>query len=158
MISRRRRTGTGRRGEAGLALVEFALIVPLLMMLLVGAVETGRYMYYSILVGNAARAGVQYGSLSYFNANDSAGISAAAKADGQNVSGLTATGGLVCSCWNGSGAAPLDCSKQSCPLAGYDRLVYVQVTASMQLSPLFSYPGLPSTYTISRQATMRVEQ
>lgn len=147
-----------RRGEAGLALVEFALVVPMLMLLLVGSIETGRFMYYSILVGNAARAGVQYGSLSLTNANDNTGINAAATNDGQNASGLSASGGLVCSCWNGTAAIPTDCSQQSCSLAGYNRIVYVQVTATMTLTPLFNYPGLPSSYNLTRQAVMRVQQ
>ena len=47
-------------GQRGVALVEFALVVPLLALLLVGIIEIGRFAYFSIAVANAARAGVQY--------------------------------------------------------------------------------------------------
>lgn len=151
--SRRKRASA----QAGVALVEFALVVPLLMLLLLGGIETGRFAYFSILVGNAARAGVQYGSQSLLTAGDSAGMKAAAEADGQNVPGLTATSaGLVCSCWNGTAASALpDCTPGSCPL-GSHRVVYVQVTVTGTMNPLFQYPGLPSSYAVTRQAIMRV--
>lgn len=46
----------GRQGnEAGQALVELALAVPLLFMLLIGAVEFARVVYAAIEVSNAAR-------------------------------------------------------------------------------------------------------
>jgi len=46
----------------GQAAVELALSVPLLLMMFLVVVETGRAFYIAISVSNAARAGVQYGS------------------------------------------------------------------------------------------------
>ena len=48
----------------GQASVELALSLPLLLMMFLVVVETGRAFYIAISVGNAARAGVQYGSQS----------------------------------------------------------------------------------------------
>lgn len=137
-----------RRSEGGAALVEFAVILPVLAILLMGIVDFGRYMYDSILAANAARAGVEYGAQNQVTAADSAGQEAAALADAQNISGLTATpkppfcmaGGVVVVCGT-SGAS-----------------YYVEVTTTGTWSPIVKWPGLPATVTVSGSATMRVEQ
>lgn len=149
-----------RSSQAGLALIEFAIVIPMLVLLVVGLIETGRFMYLSIMVGNAARAGVQYGAQSVVTMGDTSGMRRAALNDGQNISGLSITSaGTVCACWNESAEsspAP-SCSTISCP-TGYHRVVYVQVTAAGSFSPLVRYPILPSSYSITKQAIMRVSQ
>jgi Flp pilus assembly protein TadG len=148
-----------RHGERGLALVELALVTPLLMLLLVGLIEIGRFAYLSILVGNAAQAGAQYGAGNLTTALDVSGMENAALNDGQNVPGLTVASpapSAVCHCYNGTTTTTIACSQTSCPLAGYHRNVYVQVTAHGSFTPLFNYPGLPSALSVSRTVTMRV--
>jgi Flp pilus assembly protein TadG len=142
-----------KRSESGLALVEFAMLVPLLSLLLIGIVELGRFTYYSILVGNAAHAGVQYGAQSLVAADDSAGMQTAALNDGQRVSGLTAVASHFCQCADGSSST---CKSTDC--SSTHRLTYVQVTAAGTLAPLFRYPGLPTSYNLSKTAVMLVVQ
>lgn len=147
--------------QAGLAMVEFAIALPLLMIILIGLIETGRFMYFSVLVGNAAHAGAQYGAQS--GLNTTAGMQTAAKNDGQNVSGLSASATYVCTCWNGTTANPdppttAACSTTVCPLSGYHAVSYAQVTATGSFTPMFHYPGLPTAYSISRTSTMRISQ
>lgn len=146
-------------GQRGMALVELAIVTPLLMLLLVGIIEVGRFAYFSILVGNAAQAGAQYGAGSLTNALDVSGMQTAALNDGQNIPGLTAASpapSSFCQCYNGTTATTLSCSQTSCPLAGYHRNVYVQVTTHGTFAPLFRYPGLPAGLTVTRTVTMRV--
>ncbi len=50
----RRRT-TGRRSESGAAAVEFALVLPMVMVLLLGMLEYGWYFYTAQSVSSAAR-------------------------------------------------------------------------------------------------------
>ena len=50
------------------------LITPLLLLLLIGVIEFGRFAYLGILVGNAARAGAAYGAQSLAQSADTAGI------------------------------------------------------------------------------------
>jgi Flp pilus assembly protein TadG len=47
----------------GQALVEFALVLPLLLLLLIGAIEFGRLFFIKIALTNAAREGAYYLSL-----------------------------------------------------------------------------------------------
>lgn len=55
---------TGKSGENGMALVEFALIVPFLVILLAGVLEFGRVLDAWVIVTNAAREGARYAALS----------------------------------------------------------------------------------------------
>jgi Flp pilus assembly protein TadG len=49
-----------KRSESGQALIEFALIMPLLFLLIVNVVNFGQFFYDWISVSNSARSGVQY--------------------------------------------------------------------------------------------------
>ena len=141
------------RCENGQSLLEFALVAPVIMLLLVGAVEIGRVFYMTILVNNAARAGAQYGAQNLATAADPTGMQNAALADGQNITGLSANASHFCSCADGSSSTcqPSDCS-------GTHRLVYVKVNTTGVFQPLLHYPGFPSSYTVNGQAVMRVAQ
>jgi Flp pilus assembly protein TadG len=44
--------------RSGQSVAEMALLTPLLLLMLVGTIEIGRFAYYGIEVSNAARAGV----------------------------------------------------------------------------------------------------
>ncbi|HET7815125.1 MAG TPA: TadE/TadG family type IV pilus assembly protein [Candidatus Baltobacteraceae bacterium] len=149
-----------RRGERGVALAEFALLLPLFMLLLLGLIEIGRLFYFTIQVGNAAHAGAQYASLS--QTNTAASARAAALADGANSidPAMNATAQNVCSCWNPvtkteTAPAPATCSGHC--TAGY-RITYAQVTVTGTINSLFNYSalGIPTSWNVSRTALMRV--
>lgn len=139
--------------------MELALLTPLFLLLVVGAIEIGRYAARAIEVGNAARAGAAYGVQDHFAAADLPGVTAAACQDfqGQNTCGLTVTKAYVCQCDN-SGTVdptPIDCTTGSCTAPSRE-VVSLQVTASGSFNALFTYPGIPSPITVSRTATMRI--
>jgi Flp pilus assembly protein TadG len=81
--------------QSGQTLVEMAFLAPILILLLLGVIEIGRYTYIAILVGNAARAGAEYAIQGNAQVAYGPGIIAAAKTDfqnnGQNASTLTVT-------------------------------------------------------------------
>ncbi len=56
---------TQRRGTAA---VEFAVILPILVTVLLGATDFGRFSYSAIAVANAARSGAAYGIMTPFDA------------------------------------------------------------------------------------------
>ncbi|MHB1135062.1 MAG: TadE/TadG family type IV pilus assembly protein [Chloroflexota bacterium] len=60
MTSGTKRPDGKRRTQRGQSMVETALILPLLLMLVLGAVDLGRAFYYSAAVRNATRVGAQY--------------------------------------------------------------------------------------------------
>lgn len=145
-----------KRDELGQALVELALMFPIFILLLVGAAEFGRLAYAAIEVSNAARAGASYGSQSHITASDFPNIELAATQDAANVSGVTATAADSCACSTG-GAITCSTALTTCPSPA--RIIeYVQVNTSGTIDPLFHYPGLPTTFTLTGQSIMRVDQ
>ena len=50
-----------RKSEQGQELVEFALVLPLLLLILFGAVDLGRVFHAQITIANAARVGARFG-------------------------------------------------------------------------------------------------
>lgn len=153
-----RRSGHSQRG---VALVEFALVVPLLALLLVGIIEIGRFAYFSIAVANAARAGAQYGSYDISRAVDKTGMQNAATADGSNnISNIQATANDVCTCWNSSTGteSPYPPTHTQCgsTCTGARNVTYVEVDTTGSFAPMFSYPLFPSSFSVSSKAVMRV--
>ncbi len=162
------------RKQSGQALVEFAFVLPLLLVLLLGVIEIGRYAYISILVGNAAHAGAAYGAQGNGYSSDQTGIKNAADYDfagatsgstntnGQQVSQLTVSSTVSCGCDTAGTITTYGCTvlnSGNCPLLGSPSgnwVINVNVTASGTFNSLFSFPGIPSSIAISRTATIRV--
>ncbi|HET9099687.1 MAG TPA: TadE/TadG family type IV pilus assembly protein [Acidobacteriaceae bacterium] len=148
--------GAGKRSDTGQSLVELALMFPIFILLLVGAAEFGRLAYAAIEVSNAARAGASYGSLSHITASDFTNIELVATTDAANLTGVTATATNFCACSTG-GTITCSTALTSCPSPA--RIIeYVQVNTSASFDPLFHLPGIPTTFPLSGQAIMRVEQ
>jgi Flp pilus assembly protein TadG len=132
-----------------------ALLTPILLLLLVGAIEIGRFAYYGIEASNAARAGVQYGAQSLADSKDLAGITLAARNDAPEISRLSVSSEDRCACSN-SPSSFVGCPARNCS-SGHP-LVFLEVDTTAQIQPLFHYPGLPSTFAATGKAIMRVAQ
>jgi len=136
------------RSEEGAALVELAFVLPVLLLLLLGIIDYGRYAYDAIVASNAARAGVEYGAQNLVTASDMTGQQNAALGDAQNLAGLTASPSpTFCM----SGGAVVACTTSG---ASY----YVEVTTTGVFKPWVKWPLLPATVTVDGSATMRVEE
>ncbi len=148
--------------QDGNALVEFALLVPFMILLVAGIIEIGRFAYFNIIVANAARAGAQYGAQSGATAIDDSGMIAAAVNDGNNngvgsIASPAPTATQFCSYWN-TATQTLSSNSSCAQTTGTQVLVrYVAVTVNGQASTLFRYPFIPHTITLSSTATMRVK-
>ena len=146
------------RAESGASLVEFAVFAPLFAFLLVGLIEIGRFMFFSILAANAARAGAQYGAQDLTTAYDTNGITSAAAQDGQNLSNWTAPGGGItvqqlCAV---NGAAPAPCATSGNAGPPQNTIYYVRVQVTGVFQTLLNYPGIPNNVPISGGSMMRV--
>lgn len=154
------RCGASLAEDRGTSVLEMALLTPLLLLLLLGIIEIGRYAELSILVQNAARAGAQYAAENVVNAanGNSANVTLAAENDAQGIqSSMTVTSQSLCGCAGtvptaGQCLMPPDCSSSG------HLLVYVQVQTSGTFHSLFNYPGIPSPITVNGMAQMRVAQ
>jgi Flp pilus assembly protein TadG len=163
----------GRRAHSqkGQALLEMALVTPLIVALALGVIELGRYAYVAILVGSAARAGAAYGAQGLAYSVDPAGIQNAADNDfqnnGQAITALAISPGFAgsytsCGCDSNGSFVQSDCSTTTNPNAGSCNaghwVVILSVQATGTFQSLFKYPGIPGSITVQRTATMRVAQ
>jgi Flp pilus assembly protein TadG len=122
--------------RSGVAVVELAVLLPLLVFLFVIGIDFARLFYHLVTVSTAARNGALYGSMEPKHSTDTAGIKAAALADCQNLS-----------------PAPKVFSQ-----TGTDELGHpcVKVTVSWTFSTVSHFPLVPSTVALSRTVQMRV--
>ena len=154
--------------SSGTNLIEFAALLPFLLLVLLGALEMGRVFFIRIALTNAAQAGVQYGAQSTGTAEDHAAIASAAEADFNGAFGLTLgfkqpdepqTPCYYYACWDGTTESNQTACVQS-PIAldcGSNRLVqFVRVDTTVQFESLFHYPGFPPSFTMNGHAVMRV--
>ncbi len=139
------------QGDRGASLVELALVLPLLMLLLMGAVDFGRAFYLAMEISGAAQAGAEYGTQ---NPTDTTGMSAAAQYDAPDVPNLVVAAPTYgCECASGTGFSASCANTPSCPSSN---IVYrVTVSVSATYSPWFPWPKLPSSISLSSSATMR---
>jgi Flp pilus assembly protein TadG len=143
-----------RAGEAGGALIETAVTVPLLFILILGAVETAQVAYASIEVANAAKAAVAYGAQTGGTAGDTAGITYAATHDAANIPSLTVTStsiSYICSDGSASTGLSTDCANSHIE-------EILTVTTQATLSSVIHLPGLPTSYTLHGQASEKCLQ
>src|SRR5579862_2634861 len=110
-----------RRTELGQTMVEFALMLPFMLLLGIGIVEIGRAIFYTIEVNNAATAAVEYGSQDITTASNAAGMQSAAVCDANgstngvcNTNGVLTTSNVTatwgCTCDDGGGTTNEACT------------------------------------------------
>jgi Flp pilus assembly protein TadG len=146
---------TGTDSDTGSSILEVSLLMPLFVVMLLGAVQFGWLAYYSIEVKNAAYAGASYGAENHATASNTAAIQLAAADDAANLSAMTVTVTNSCVCSDGT---TITCADAVANCTSPARIVeYVQVNTSATLNSLFSY-HFPSSYALQGQAIMRVEQ
>lgn len=135
----------------GASFVELAILLPLLLLIIVPAIDLGRAFYASLEVAAAAHAGAIYG---LENPYDTGGMASAAQSAASNLMGVSATASYGCECSDGTSASA-SCSAIP-TTCGYNYVTYVDVVASAPYSTMLGYPGLPSPMTITRETRLRV--
>jgi Flp pilus assembly protein TadG len=171
--------------ESGQSLLEVALVTPLLLLLVMGVIDMGRYMYQAILLGDAARAAVGYAAQTPYTGVDATGMCDAASNDffdgasptcscnaiastgsfsctgktgSSSATSLTvSSSGYLCEC-DAAGGASGGCEPPPTCATDVPLVTSVRVTASSTFSPMLPYPGIPVSIPISRTATMRTAE
>ena len=167
-----------QRSRRGQSLVEFALILPLVLLLVVNVVNFGSFLYTCIAISNAARAGAQYMVLSSASVGyPSDAIASQITTLVQNDLGSTIGGSATVNvCTNNNGTYhPISIGTSACASAnntdGYsdpEPTHYVLATVDVTYTwlppiPLWEYSKLKihatlPTQTIHRTAVMRMIQ
>ncbi len=141
-----------RKTQRGNALIEFAILSTVLMLLLAGVSGFARVMSISSMAQGAAEAGIAYGTLSPTNNNDLTGMQTSALADTGNYSGATATATQFCTCSIGG-------TQSSCPVtcASGTGQKYIKVSVTIPYVTIFNYPLIPNPINVTQVAVARVQ-
>ena len=143
-MRRARRTGAGRKGAAA---TEFALILPLLIFLMLGGIDFGRFAYTLIAVQNGARAGGAYAFMNPFTTETKPTWDAAVlQAVEDEMSGLAVPGGFDVQLLVVTTTSTVDA----------DGLRRVGITADYPFTTLIPWPTLPSNNLLRGDVEMRM--
>jgi Flp pilus assembly protein TadG len=142
---------TERGAERGSTLVEFALCLPLLVLLFAGLADYAVILQQAMALTQTAAAAAAYGAITGDNV-DLTGMQAAAQKACSGLSGLTVTASNIYTCAAGGTQVS---SSASC--SGYGTPIkYVAIQTSAPVQPLLPLPGFPSTLTLHGSAYYRV--
>jgi Flp pilus assembly protein TadG len=134
-----------RAGRRGTAAIEFALAIPILLIVLVGTVEIGFAVYEAMQLYNSAEAGALYASKYGFDAGGIANSVTGAT----GLKGITASPAPVtfCGCPSAGGVVTATCGA-TCVSGGVAG-TYVRISAAYTHQTILNYPtfGLPTTLT-----------
>jgi Flp pilus assembly protein TadG len=129
-----------RACEAGQAIVETALCMPILLLLLAAVIDFGRLSQFQLVAASSAHAGAQYGSQNSVTAQDLSGMAAAAMNDASNVAASAfsyyacADGSAPATTNGGQTMAQQRVIQNGC--ASTHQRLYVVVTATATFKPL----------------------
>jgi Flp pilus assembly protein TadG len=152
---RSRRWRAARLDERGQALAEFALVLPLIMFFIAGIVEFGRAWNIKQAVTDAAREGARYTVVK----DDAIGSLADVEEKIEERLALASieTSVISFSSADPDCAVPADCFHNE---EGYGKEMTVSVSTQHRMGlvhVLLGWAGVPSSVTISTNATMRNE-
>jgi hypothetical protein len=149
-----RRNGCGSRdgSRSGVAAIEAAIILPMLLLLATGLFDLGSAAYENMQVQSAADAGAHYASKNTWNV---AAIQAAV-VGGTGGSGISANPApfQFCACPTGGTLTTIACGS-TCS-TGDPASLYARVSAQKLHSPALSFPGLPKPLTLSADSVARL--
>jgi Flp pilus assembly pilin Flp len=145
--------------RAGTFAVEFGLIAPFLLVLLVAVGDLSLMLYRKMEIQNAARMATQYGTLRRPVQGDVTAIEAAARsnlpqswfADG-SAEPATVSASLSCSC---DGGVSISCNNV-CP-APEIRATYLNVDITKTQPTIFDYPLLPDRIVLVSRSSVRLQ-
>ena len=142
------------REEGGAVAIEFSVVLPLMILLLICGTDLGMGIYRNMQVQHAAQAGAQYAVVnSKFNSNAIAGI----VQNATSFSNITAVPvpATYCGCADNNGIAPISCGS-SCA-GGKIYGTYVSVSAQASYTPILPYPLISSSFSLTGRADVRIQ-
>jgi len=140
------------KSNAGTALVELAMILPVLFLVVVGTLDMGSMFMRKMEIANAAKAGVQYALVRKPTMGDLTMIGSATRnALGHSITDSTAVNvELYCMCHG---------VKQICTDACTDVNISAFVTVTIRenyTTPFFNYDWFQSSFPITESSTVKL--
>jgi Flp pilus assembly protein TadG len=138
----RPRTAAPRR-RRGVAALEFAIVLPILITILLGATDFGRFSHSSIAIANAARCGAAFATTNPYDSRDSTAWTAGVtKAVTNELSESTAFD-------------PAKLTVTVAPVAESSGLLRFSVQVAYPFETLVNWPLLPASFDLKQSVVMR---
>ena len=153
LIARCYHPAVNTRSLLGASLFGTLPLAPILVVLLLCAVEVARYAASTNAAANAVRAGLQYGAQNLTTARDVAGIERAALSAAQP--GDERVSGVKGLCSSDEGATLTACASPRLPVP-VRNAYYVEVQVRGVFKPLLSYLHLANPVALRESAVMRI--
>ena len=139
------------RGEEGQDIVEFALVLPILMIVLFGIIDFGWIFYSTAMVGNAAREGARFAVMNYEGSVSTPGDLTTLT----NQVELNVQTSLPAYLKNSFSALDVQVD-EGITASSADPCINVTVKSNIKLfTPVVSTITGSTTYTITRKVTMK---
>jgi len=152
--------GGFRREKQGVAAIEFAVIVPMLLIMSVGLADLGMGLYDDMQTQNAAQAGADY-ALIHLTAWNKDAIKTAIK-NASSLSGISASPDpySFCGCPGTGGVTQVNCTTGTC--TGVSIGCYIRTSATYTYNTILPYPRilpfLQTQYVLTSNSTVRVNE
>jgi hypothetical protein len=130
------------------------MVLPVLIVLLLIALDFARLYSMAMAVTDAARAGAQFGAQNRTAAANVLGMEQAACNSMPNVTCTPGTNAIATSFCKCSGTTVSCTSPGTCGTYVQD---FVQVTTNGTFSTVVPYPGIPHSISLNGSATMQVQ-
>jgi Flp pilus assembly protein TadG len=155
----RRATALGA-DRHGVATIELAIILPVVTVLMLGALDLGILVHREMDLRQAARAGAQYALQDATDHDAIRRTAIDALGPQSNAPQATATVTTACECPTSPGdlatATTVGCGTPTCAATGKNPATYVTVTVSQAYAPLFGSWGVVGARTMTANAILRV--
>lgn len=142
------------RRQDGNSLIETALVLPVLLLLLAGAVDIGRGFRAAMIVNSAARTGAAYG-IHY--PTDIAGMALAAQTDTSTVVTVKPIAMYGCECADGSSAVA-SCSSEPTCSSSMNSVYYVELDTSATYTPMLPWHGISTSIPLTAKVRLRASR
>jgi Flp pilus assembly protein TadG len=151
------------RARGGVTAVEFSLVAPIAIALLIGVVDYGLGYYLQMEAQQAAQVGAQYAAMNGFTANAASTDPRSPAAIANAVVNATLFSAVAaspkpysyCGCASASGIVAEDCGSTCSD--GTKAGTYLKVSAVGQYNTLLPYPLIPNSFNLKGKATVRLQ-
>lgn len=147
--------GQRENRRRGGAMVEFAVTMPLLLLMTVAASDFSRIFWESTVMSRAAETGAKYGAQDNQSSGEFTDMQRVASNSSSHLENATPTADRVCDCPD-SPEVWVDCLNTTCPNYGTPR-AYSRVSVAKTFSTLGYYPGIRQNTNMTWRGYMRVQ-
>lgn len=148
----RRLVGRAKRDNRGGAAAEFALISPILIMIVIATADLGFAIHASMQVNSAAQAGAYHASRRGFDEGSITKAVTNASAYLNVVAQPAPT--KFCGCASSTGITTASCNSPC--TTGTNAGTYVTVSSQATHTTIIPYPLIPKSFTFTSQSTVRI--